>query len=92
MNFKVLLFKDSKCDLCKVMQQELMDNPPTANVTIIHVNRENCSTDAELYNVVYYPTIILMTEDNKIISRFAGFVDIKSIDINIKQYETECMV
>ena len=54
MNFKVLLFKDSKCDLCKIMQQELMDNPPTANVTIIHVNRENCSTDAELYNVVYY--------------------------------------
>ena len=39
MNFKVLLFKDSKCDLCKIMQQELMDNPPTANVTIIHVNR-----------------------------------------------------
>ena len=33
-----------------------------------------------------------MTEDNKIISRFEGFVDSKSIDINIKQYETECMV
>ena len=92
MNFKVLLFKDSKCDLCKIMQQELMDNPPAADVTIIHINRENCSTDAELYNVIYYPTIILMTEDNKIISRFEGFVDSKSIDINIKQYETECMV
>ena len=92
MNFKLLLFKDSNCDLCKLMQQELIDNPPTADIIIIHVNRENCFADAELYNVVYYPTIILMTEDNKIIGRFEGFVDNKSIDINIKQYETECMV
>ena len=92
MKFKVLLFKDLNCDLCKVMQQELIDNPPTADITIINVNRESCSTDAELYNVVYYPTIILMTEDNKIINRFEGFVDSKSININIKQYETKHMV
>lgn len=92
MNFKVLLFKDLNCDLCKVMQQELMDNPPAADVIIINVNRESCSTDAKLYNVVYYPTIILMTGDNKIINRFEGFVDSKSININIKQYETEYMV
>ena len=92
MNFKVLLFKDLNCDLCKVMQQELMDNPPAADVIIINVNRESCSTDAKLYNVVYYPTIILMTGDNKIINRFEGFVDSKSININIKQYETKYMV
>lgn len=92
MNFKVLLFKDLNCDLCKVMQQELMDNPPAADVTIININRENCSTDAKLYNVISYPTIILMTEDNKIINRFEGFVDSKSININIKQYETKYMV
>ena len=92
MNFKVLLFKDLNCDLCKIMQQELIDNPPAADVTIINVNRESCSTDAKLYNVDYYPTIILMTEDNKIINRFEGFVDSKSININIKQYETEYMV
>lgn len=92
MNFKVLLFKDLNCDLCKVMQQELMDNPPAADVTIINVNRESCSTDAKLYNVVYYPTIILMTGDNKIINRFEGFVDSKSININIEQYETKYMV
>lgn len=92
MKFKVLLFKDSNCDLCKIMQQELMDNPPAADVIIINVNRESCSADAELFNVVYYPTIILITEDNRIINRFEGFVDSKSININIKQYETEHMV
>ena len=37
MNFNVVLFKDSNCDLCKLMQQELMNNPPNADITILHV-------------------------------------------------------
>ena len=92
MSLNVLLFKDSNCDLCKIMQQELMDNPPAANVTIIHVNRESCLTEAEKYKVSCFPTILLVNEDDTIFNRFEGFVDSKSIDINIKQYETECMV
>lgn len=89
---KVLLFKDSNCDLCKLMQQELMDNPPVADVIIIHVGKENCEDEATLYNIEFYPTILLVNDKGEIINRFEGFIDSKSIDINIKKYETECMV
>lgn len=92
MNFTVILFKDSNCDLCKLMQHELIDNPPAADVKIIHVDREECSSEAELYNINYFPTTLLINSNNTIINRFEGFIDSKSIDTNIKQYETECMV
>ena len=90
--FSVLLFKDSNCDLCKLMQQELMENPPAADVTMIHVNRENCSNEASLYNVEYFPTTLLLNEKGTIINRFEGFIDSKSIDTNINEYEAKCMV
>ena len=89
---KVLLFKDSNCDICKLMQQELIDNPPAADVEIIHVSRENCSEKISIYNIDFYPTTILLDEKGSILNRFEGFVDSKSIDINIKEYETKCMV
>lgn len=69
-----------------------MDNPPAVDVTIIHVGRENCSTEATLYGVEYYPTTLLLDDKDTIINRFEGFIDSKSIDTNIKQYETKCMV
>lgn len=89
---KILLFKDSNCDICKLMQQELIDNPPAADVEIIHVSRENCSEKTVIYDINYYPTILLLDEKGVIINRFEGFVDSKSIDINIKDYETKYMV
>ena len=89
---KVILFKDSNCDICKLMQHELIDNPPAANLEIIHVSRENCSEKAVLYNVNYYPTILLLDENDTILNRFEGFIDSKSIDINIKEHEAKCMV
>lgn len=89
---KILLFKDSNCDICKLMQQELIDNPPAADVEIIHVSRENCSEKTVIYDINYYPTILLLDEKGIIINRFEGFVDSKSIDINIKDYETKYMV
>lgn len=89
---KVLLFKDSNCDLCKLMQQELMDNPPVADVIIIHAGKESCGDEATLYNIEFYPTILLVDDKGAIINKFEGFIDSKSIDINIKKYETECMV
>lgn len=89
---KLLLFKDSNCDICKLMQQELIDNPPAADVEIIHVSRENCSEKTVIYDINYYPTILLLDEKGIIINRFEGFVDSKSIDINIKDYETKYMV
>lgn len=89
---KILLFKDSNCDICKLMQQELIDNPPAADIEIIHVSRENCSEKTAIYDINYYPTILLLDEKGVIINRFEGFVDSKSIDINIKDYETKYMV
>ena len=89
---KVLLFKDSNCDICKLMQHELIDNPPAADLEIINVSRENCSEKAVLYNVNYYPTILLLDENDTILNRFEGFIDSKSIDTNIKEHETKCMV
>ena len=89
---KVILFKDFNCDICKLMQHELIDNPPAANLEIIHVSRENCSEKAVLYNVNYYPTILLLDENDTILNRFEGFIDSKSIDINIKEHEAKCMV
>ena len=89
---KVLLFKDSNCDLCKLMYHELIDNPPAADLEIINVSRENCSEKAVLYDVNYYPTILLLDEKDIILNRFEGFIDSKSIDTNIKEHETKCMV
>lgn len=89
---KILLFKDSNCDICKLMQHELIDNPPAADLEIINVSRENCSEKAVLYNINYYPTILLLDEKDTIINRFEGFIDSKSIDINIKEHEAKRMV
>ena len=89
---KVLLFKDSNCDICKLMYHELIDNPPAADVEIIHVGRENCSEKAILYDVNCYPTILLLDENDTILNRFEGFIDSKSIDTNIKEHETKYMV
>lgn len=89
---KILLFKDSNCDICKLMYHELIDNPPAADVEIIHVSRENCSEKAVIYDVNNYPTILLLDEKGSIVNRFEGFIDSKSIDTNIKEYETKCMV
>lgn len=93
MSTKVILFKDSNCDLCKVQQQELMDNPPAADLEIIHIKHEHNIALAEKHNISTYPTTILIEEDTDYeINRFEGFVDSKSIDININDYETKRMV
>ena len=89
---KVLLFKNSNCDICKLMQHELIDNPPAADLEIINVSRENCSEKTVLYNVNCYPTIIKKKKKDTILNRFEGFIDSKSIDINIKEHEAKCMV
>lgn len=91
MNFNVVLFKDSNCDLCKVMQQELMDNPPNADVTILHIKHSYSKDVAIKENITEYPTIIIYYGETEI-ARRSGFVDSKTIDKIIEQYETKCMV
>lgn len=92
MKFSIILFKDSSCELCRLMQQELIDNPPNADLKIVHVSRENCSNEAIAYGIEYYPTTVLIDETGTIINRFEGFIDSKSINVNIDKYETECLV
>lgn len=90
-NFIVTLFKDSSCDNCKLMQQELLDNPPDAEIRIIHIKYENGNTRAKLENITIFPTIILFDAENEI-TRLSGFVDSKTINEIFKKYETESMV
>ncbi len=92
MNIKVLLFKDSNCDLCKLMQKEITDNPPNADVHIYHIKHHNNKL-VEYYDVKVFPTTIIIEEGiGNEINRFEGFVDTKSIDVNIKEYETKYVV
>lgn len=90
-NFNVVLFKDSNCDLCKLMQQELMDNPPNADITILHVKHFYSREIAVKENITEYPTIIIYNGENEITKR-SGFIDSKTIDKILKEYETECVV
>lgn len=91
MNFNVVLFKDLNCDLCKLMQQELMDNPPAADVTICHVKHSYNKELVIKNKIKEFPTIIVY-HDEKEIARRTGFIDSKIIDNIIKKYETEHMV
>jgi thioredoxin-related protein len=91
MNFSVVLFKDSNCDLCKLMQKELMDNPPNAEITILHIKHERSKTLANLQNITEFPTTIIYCGEDEITRRI-GFIDSETIDKIIKQYETERVV
>lgn len=91
MNFSIILFKDSNCDLCKVMQQELMDNPPNADVTILHVKHNYSKDIAYEENITEFPTIIIYNGENEI-ARHIGFVDSETINKILKNYETKSMV
>lgn len=91
MNFSVVLFKDSNCDLCKLMQKELMDNPPNAEITILHIKHERSKTLANLQNITTFPTTIIYCGEDEITRRI-GFIDSETIDKIIKQYETERVV
>ena len=89
--YTVILFKDSNCDLCKLMQQELIDNPPDADVTILHVKHPYSKDLIVKEKVKEFPTIIIYY-DKKEIARRTGFIDSKIINNIIKKHETEYMV
>lgn len=91
MNFSVVLFKDSNCDLCKLMQQELMDNPPNAEITILHIKHKRTKILADLQNITKFPTTIIYCGEDEI-SRKIGFIDSQTINKIIKQYESQCVV
>lgn len=78
--FHIVLFKDSNCDLCKLMQKELIDNPPSADVTIIHVKHSFTDSLTLKSNITEYPTIIVYDEEEHEVARYTGFIDSDSIN------------
>ena len=88
MNIQLFLFKDNDCDLCKVMQQELTDNPPKCDSTIICAKHAFGRSLCKEYSVKTFPTIVLIDDDkNKVISKWEGYIDCDSINNKIEEYE-----
>ena len=93
MNLKLLLFKDSDCDNCKLIQEEFIDNPPKCDVIIIHAKHNYNKELLDKYEIKVFPTSVLIDEDLDIkIDTFEGFVDSEFIDHYINEYETKRLV
>lgn len=89
MNIQVHLYKDSDCDLCKMILHELIDNPPKADVVISHIK----DTDAFKPIIKSYPIIIITDIDNNVcLGIIEGFNSTDIINKIIEDYETKCMV
>lgn len=89
---EIVLFKINDCNLCTLMQLELIENPVNTNIRIVNAEDEISFKEVELYNIVYFPTTLLLADDGRIINRFEGFINSESINVNIKNYETEHLV
>ena len=87
MNLQLFLFKDNNCDLCKVMQQEITNNPPKCDSTIICAKHAFGQAIVGMYRVKRFPTAILVDDDaNMEIYRWEGRVDSKTINKEIDNY------
>lgn len=93
MNIESILFKDSDCGNCKLVQDEFFNNPPMCDIKICHAKHDSSIELIKRYNISSFPTIILTDLDaNKEVYRFVGFIDSKTIDNKIKEYEAKSLV
>ena len=93
MNIEAILFKDSDCGNCKLVQDELFNNAPMCDIKIRHAKHESSIKSIKHHNINRFPTIILTDLDtNKEVCRFVGFIDSKIIDNKIKEYEAKSLV
>ena len=93
MDLLLILFRNDDCDICSLVAKELLYNPINCDVTIRNIDNEYNFSIIEKYKLKEYPTIILVDLDrNKEIHRFIGFVDSKTINNKIKEYESKYMV
>ena len=93
MNIEAILFKDSDCGNCKLVQDEFFNNPPMCDIRICHAKHDSSIELIKRYNISSFPTIILTDLDaNKEVYRFVGFIDSKTINNKIKEYETKYLV
>lgn len=93
MNIESILFKDSDCGNCKLVQDEFFNNSPMCDIKICHAKHDSSIELIKRYNISSFPTIILTDLDaNKEVYRFVGFIDSKTIDNKIKEYEAKSLV
>ena len=93
MNIEAILFKDSDCGNCKLVQDGFFNNPPMCDIKICHAKHDSSIELIKRYNISSFPTIILTDLDaNKEVYRFIGFIDSKTIDNKIKEYEAKSLV
>lgn len=93
MNLKLTLYKDSDCDLCKIVQEEVIENPPLVDVTICHVKHEETKQKVKDLRISEYPCLILEDLDKEIeVTRFYGYTTSEIINEMIKRYESKLMV
>lgn len=93
MNIEAILFKDSDCGNCKLVQDEFFNNPPMCDIRICHAKHDSSIELIKRYNISSFPTIILTDLDaNKEVYRFVGFIDSKTINNKIKEYEAKSLV
>ena len=93
MNIEAILFKDSDCGNCKLVQDGFFNNPPMCDIRICHSKHDSSIELIKRYNISSFPTIILTDLDaNKEVYRFVGFIDSKTIDNKIKEYEAKSLV
>lgn len=93
MNIEAILFKDSDCGNCKLVQSEFFNNPPRCDIKIYHAKHESSIELIKRYNISSFPTVVLTDLDtNKEVYRFVGFIDSKTIDNKIKEYESKSLV
>lgn len=86
----VELYINTNCDLCKVMQHELMNHPPKATLRICYVGRDENSHYKLEHKCKTFPTTFICSyPSNTIIDTFEGFVSSEIIDKAIKEYENK---
>lgn len=84
--FKIVLYKDSDCDLCKAVQEELVNNPPQGELIVKHTKHEATAKEAEMLGISSYPCIILKdSETDECVHRFYGFTTSELIDYIINR-------
>ena len=90
-NITIHLYKNSNCDLCKMMLHELIDNPINGNIIISHYKQKDL-VDKKT-GIIYtneapckrFPTIVIL-DNNEEIARLEGFVSSEIINKYIKDY------
>lgn len=59
MNLEAILFKDSDCGNCKLVQSEFFNNPPRCDIKICHAKHESSIELIKRYNISSFLLLFL---------------------------------